>query len=461
MASDQGAGAGRDAPSRLWGHFSQLHRTDAELPVMVRGEGCYVFDRQGNRYLDGLSGLFTVQVGHGRTELAQAAAEQMSTLAYFPIWSYGTEPSLALAERLVALAPGDLNRVFFTTGGSEAVDSAWKLARQYFHTTGQPSRTKVISRHLAYHGTTMGALSISGLPGIKTPFEPLVPGAVKVRNTNSFHCSECSHLGGCTLRCAEDIEARIQMEGPETVAAVFLEPVQNTGGTITPPPGYFERVREICDHHGVLLVSDEVICAFGRLGHWFGSQRYDYQPDIITFAKGVTSGYSPLGGMLISDRLAQPFLDEGSTFMHGITFGGHPVSCAVALANLDIMEREDLLGNVLRRESDLDARLNGLRDLPIVGDVRGAGFLRSIELVRDPDTRETFTAEECSWLLKGLISTRLYESGLMCRADDRADPMIVLSPPLIAGDDELDLIERVLRTVLTEAGEALHATRQP
>jgi adenosylmethionine-8-amino-7-oxononanoate aminotransferase len=457
MSRQEAAGTGAGTPSRLWGHFSQLNASDADLPVMVRGEGCYVFDRAGRRYLDGLSGLFTVQIGHGRTELAEAAAAQMSTLAYFPIWSYGTEPTLALAERLVSLAPGDLNRVFFTTGGSEAVESAWKLARQYFWATGQPARKKIISRHLAYHGTTMGALSITGLPMVRTPFEPLVPGAVKVRNTNAFRCDECAHLGACSLRCADDIATRIEMEGPDTVAAVILEPVQNTGGTLAPPPGYWQRVREICDHYGVLLISDEVICAFGRLGHWFGAQRFDYQPDIITFAKGVTSGYSPLGGMLVSDRLAEPFLADDQMFLHGITFGGHPVSCAVALANLDVMEREGILAHVLDHQDGFEARLRGLLDLPIVGDVRGAGYMRSVELVRDPDTRETFTNEESAWLLKGLISRRLFESGLMCRADDRSDPMIMLSPPLIAGDEELDFIEATLRTVLTEAWDALRA----
>ncbi len=410
---------------------------------MVRGEGCYVWDRAGNRYLDGLSGLFTVQVGHGRRELAAAASEQMSTLAYFPIWSYATEPALALAERLTGMAPGDLDRVFFTTGGSEAVDTAWKLARQYFKAVGQPDRTKVISRDLAYHGTTMGALSITGLPAIKEPFEPLVPGAVKVRHTSSFRSGHDFDEEWGEI-CARDIEDRILMEGPDTVAAVYLEPVQNTGGTLPPPPGYFARVREICDRHGVLLVSDEVICAFGRLGEWFGSDRFGYRPDMITFAKGVTSGYSPLGGVLVSDRLAQPFVEAHSTFLHGITFGGHPVSCAVAMANLDLMEHEDLLGNVSRRASGFQERLEGLLDLPIVGDVRGDGFLRTVELVRDPDTLETFTDEECAWLLKGQISHRLFESGLMCRSDDRSDPMILLSPPLISGDDELDLIESVL-----------------
>ncbi len=442
------------AGSPFWGHFTALGND--ELPVMVRGEGCYVWDRAGHRYLDGLSGLFTVQVGHGRRDLAAAASEQMSTLAYFPIWSYATEPALALAERLTGMAPGDLNRVFFTTGGSEAVDTAWKLARQYFKAVDQPERTKVISRDLAYHGTTMGALSITGLPAIKEPFEPLVPGAVKVRHTNPFRTGHEADEAWAEI-CARDIEDRILMEGPHTVAAVFLEPVQNTGGTIPPPPGYFQRVREICDRHGVLLVSDEVICAFGRLGHWFGSDRFDYRPDMITFAKGVTSGYSPLGGVLVSDRLAQPFVESASTFLHGITFGGHPVSCSVAIANLDLMEREDLLGNVHRRAPGFEERLDGLRDLPIVGDVRGDGFLRTVELVRDPDTLETFTDEECSWLLKGFISHRLFELGLMCRSDDRSDPMVMLSPPLISTDTELDLIEQILRTALTEAWDRLRA----
>jgi adenosylmethionine-8-amino-7-oxononanoate aminotransferase len=444
--------------SNLWGHFSQLSPLDEQrLPVMVRGEGCYVFDRDGKRYLDGLSGLFTVQVGHGRAELAEAAAAQARQLAYFPIWSYGTEPALELAARLAALAPGDLDRVFFTSGGSESVESAWKLARQYWAEVGRPSKKKIVSRHLSYHGSTMGALSITGLPAIKSVFEPLVPGAIKVRNTNRFRATDAEDLEAFGRRCADDIAARIVMEGADTVAAVILEPVQNTGGALVPPPGYFERVREICDEHEVLLISDEVICAFGRLGHWFGSQRYEYQPDLLTFAKGVTSGYSPLGGVLVSERLAEPFLGSHDMFLHGLTFAGHPVSCAVALANIELIERDRLLDHVLTHEDDLTRHLRNLEDLPIVGDVRGAGYLQVVELVRDPVTNETFTAEESDWLLKGLISHRLFEEGLMCRTDDRAEPLIVLSPPLIAGEEEFDHIERVLRTVLTEAWAALQA----
>ncbi|MEY4362078.1 MAG: hypothetical protein RL391_1384, partial [Actinomycetota bacterium] len=321
------------ARRHLWGHFTDLNGVQRSgLPVIERGEGPYVFDDSGRRYLDGLSGLFTSNIGHGRRELSQAGAEQSSTLAYFPLWSFGHRPAIDLAAKLAELAPGDLNRVFFTTGGGEAVESAWKLAVQYFAAIGEPLRRKVISRNFAYHGTTLGALSITGIPAIRAPFEPLLSTAVKTVNTNAYRCEMCS--GSCSLACADDLETVILREGPETVAMVIMEPVQNTGGTLVPPVGYWGRVREICDRHGILLVSDEVICAFGRLGHWFGCERFDYQPDMITFAKGVTSGYAPLGGVIVSDRLAAPFLEEpGRTYLHGLTFGGHPVSCAVALEN--------------------------------------------------------------------------------------------------------------------------------
>ncbi|HEX9258737.1 MAG TPA: aspartate aminotransferase family protein, partial [Acidimicrobiales bacterium] len=421
----------------------------------VRGEGAYVWDAQGRRHLDGLSGLFTVQVGYGRHELAGAAAAQSAKLAYYPLWSYGTEPAIELAARLAALAPGDLSRVFFTTSGSEAVESAWKLAMAWFQAKGEPHRRKVISRQYAYHGSTLGALSITGVPAIRAPYEPLVPGAVKVRNTNPYRCSAC--LGSCTLQCADDIEARILMEGPETVAAVFMEPLQNTGGAIAPPPGYWPRVREICDRYGVLLVSDEVICGFGRLGHWFGSQRYGYQPDMITFAKGVTSGYSPLGGVIASERLATPFLEPEGIFLHGMTFGGHPVSCAVALANIDLFEREGLNDHVLAHQDQFAAALDDLRDIPIVGDVRGDGYFRAVELVRDQGTKESFTEAQCEWLLRGFLSPRLFEEGLICRADDRADPLITLAPPLVSGPAELTRINEVLRKVLTEAAQQLRS----
>ncbi len=441
------------ARRHLWMQFSRMASyEDHEVPVIVRGEGAYVWDQHGKRYLDGLAGLFTSQIGHGRTELAEAGAKQAETLAYFPLWTYAHPRAIELAERVAGYAPGDLNRVFFTTGGSEAVESAWKLARQYFRLTGQPQRTKVISRYIAYHGTTMGALSITGVPDLRTPFEPLVPGAVKVPNTNFYRAEVYRDDEVAFGRwVADEIERAILREGPNTVAAVFLEPVQNAGGCFLPPPGYFDRVREICDQHGVLLVSDEVICAFGRLGHWFGALRYDYEPDIITVAKGLTSGYAPLGAMIASDRLMEPFLKAGSSFLHGFTFAGHPVSCAVAMANLDVLEGEQILQHVQATEDSFRSALEGLSDLPIVGDVRGAGFFWGIELVKDKDTRLSFDDEESERLLRGYLSGALFDAGLICRADDRGDPVVQLSPPLICGQQEIDFMAATLREVLGEA----------
>jgi adenosylmethionine-8-amino-7-oxononanoate aminotransferase len=440
------------ARRHLWMHFTRLGAfAKTEVPIITRGEGCYVWDQHGKRYLDGLSGLFTVQAGHGRVELGEAASRQAATLGYFPVWSFAHEPAIELAARLAALAPGDLNRVFLTPSGGEAIDTAIKLARQYFKLAGQPSRTKVVSRYLAYHGTSIGALSVTGVPSIKPPFEPLMPGAIKVQTPYRYRCHDCRNLEACTLRCADDLAMRIEMEGAESVAAVFMEPLQNTGGAFAPPPGYWARIREICDQYGVLLVSDEVICAFGRLGHMFGSDRYGYQPDLITFAKGVTSGYAPLGGVLVSDRIAAPFLEDPNVFLHGQTFGAHPVCCAVANANLDLLEREDLCGNVLANEDRFTQLLEGLRDVPLVGDVRGDGYFRAIELVSDQATRGSFTPEESEWLLRGYLSPRLYEAGLICRADDRAEPVITLAPPLIAGEQELGFITETLRSVLTDA----------
>lgn len=438
------------ASKNLWGQFSDLRIDPEAFRVIERGEGCYVWDDRGNRYLDGLAGLFVSQVGHGRTEIAEAAKRQAETLGYFPLWTYGHPAAIELAGRIANYAPGDLNRVFFTTGGSDAVESAWKLARQYFNQIGEPRKHKVISRHLAYHGTSMGALSITSLAEFRTPFEPLVPGALTVANTYQYRCYMCGTQDSCSLACANDIEQMILREGADSVAAVFLEPVQNAGGCIVPPDGYFQRVREICDQYNVLMVSDEVICAFGRLGHMFGCERYDYQPDIITCAKGLTSGYSPMGAMIASDKLAEPFMD-GEQFLHGITFAGHPVSAAVALANLDIFDREDLCGHVQTNEAAFRAALDDLSDLPIVGEVRGAGYFYGIELVKDRETKESFSAEEGNDLLRNFLSKRLLELGLICRADDRGEPVIQLSPPLIAGPDEFDFINSTLRQVLTES----------
>jgi adenosylmethionine-8-amino-7-oxononanoate aminotransferase len=451
---DEIAALQEKAKRHLWLHFTRMSSyASQDVPVIVRGEGQYVYDQNGKRYLDGLAGLFVSQIGHGRTEVAEAGARQAAELAYFPLWSYAHPQAIELADRLASMAPGDLNRVFFTSSGSEAVESAWKLAKQYFKAIGQPSRYKVLSRAIAYHGTSLGALAITGLPGIKEPFEPLPAGGVRVPNTNFYRAPEfvASDETAFGIWAADEIERAIEQEGPESVAAVFLEPVQNSGGCFPPPPGYFQRVREICDRHGVLLVSDEVICAFGRLGYYFGSERYGYQPDIITFAKGVTSGYAPLGGMMVSDRLMEPFSEGQSTFLHGVTFAGHPVSCAVAMANLDVFEKEDLLGNVRAHEGAFRATLEKLNDLPIVGDVRGDGYFYGIELVKDKASRETFNDDESERLLRGFMSPALFDAGLICRADDRGDPVIQLSPPLTCTQEHFDEMEQILRAVLTEA----------
>ncbi len=441
------------AKRHLWMHFTRMSAyADQEVPILVRGEGCYVYDEHGKRYLDGLSALFCVNMGHGRGDIAQAGADQAKELGFFTNWSYAHPPAIELASRIASLAPGDLNRVFFTSGGSEAVESAWKLARQYFKLTGKPNKTKLIARETAYHGTSLGALAATGIPELRRPFEPLAPGAVHVPSTNTFRLPHNLTDSWFT----DAIVDRIEFEHPDTIAGIILEPVQNAGGCFTPPDGYFQRVREICDEYDILLISDEVICAWGRLGEWFGCQRYDYQPDIVTIAKALTSAYAPMGGVVVSDRIAEPFMEGTHSFTHGFTFGGHPVCAAIALANLEAMEREGILEHVRTHEPEFRAMLESLRDIPIVGDVRGAGYFQAIELVKNHDTHESFTDEESETLLRGFLSGELYRRGLICRADDRGDPVIQLSPPLIAGPEQFAEIEGILRPLLTEASERMH-----
>ena len=452
-ATETGADLQELARKHLWLHFTRMGGFDADhpIPIIARGEGAYVYDEHGNRYLDGLSGLFCCNAGHGRAEIGEAMERQVRELDFVTNWSYAHPRAIELATRIANLAPGDLNHVFFTSGGSEAVESALKLARQYFRVTGKGQKHKVIAREVAYHGTTMGALMATGISGLRAPFEPFAQGGCHVPNTNSYHWPADRD----PLWAAEQIRERIEFEGPETVAAVILEPVQNAGGCIPPQEGYFQRVREICDEHDVLLISDEVICAWGRLGHYFGCERYGYQPDIVTSAKALTSAYAPMGAMIASERLYEPFSTGTTSFVHGFTFAGHPVAAAAAMANLDVFEREDLCGNVLAKEDELRAMLDGLRDIPIVGDVRGAGYFHAIELVKDQDTKEGFSDEESESLLRGFLSGELYRRGLICRADDRGDPVLQLAPPLICGAEHFEEIESVLRGVLTEAAERL------
>ncbi|HEV8151295.1 MAG TPA: aspartate aminotransferase family protein [Solirubrobacteraceae bacterium] len=444
------------AQRHLWMHFSRMGAfgPDHEVPIIVRGDGCYVWDEHGNRYLDGLSALFCVNIGHGRADVAQAGADQARELGFFTTWSYAHPRAIELAAKIASLAPGDLNRVFFTSGGGESVESAIKLARQYHKLTGHPNKTKIIAREIAYHGTTLGALAATGVTALRQPFEPFTPGGCHVPNTNAYRLAPGYGLE--TL--AEAVAHRIEFEGPDTVAAVIMEPVQNAGGCFTPPEGYFERVREICDTYDVLLISDEVICSWGRLGEFFGCERYGYQPDMVTTAKGITSAYAPMGALIASDGLMEPFLAEGASFAHGFTVAGHPVASAVALANIAVFEEEGILDNVRANESAFRAMLDSLRDIEIVGDVRGAGYFYALELVRDRDTKAGFTHEEAETLLRGYVSDELFSRGLICRADDRGDPVVQLSPPLIAGPEQFEEIEAVLRPVLGEASrKVLHA----
>jgi adenosylmethionine-8-amino-7-oxononanoate aminotransferase len=445
------------ARDHLWLHFTRMGSyAETEIPVIVRGEGCYLEDVNGKRFLDALAGLFAVNIGYSYgEEIGQAALEQMRELPFYTNWSYAHPRAIELAAEVASLAPGALGRVFFCSGGSEAVESAWKLARQYHSARGE-RRWKAVAHRLAYHGTTLGALSINGIPALRTPFEPLVPDVVHVHNTNRYHRRPDETEEEFTAFLLDDLDGAIRQAGPETVAMVIFEPVQNAGGSFTPPEGYFRGVREICDRYGILLCADEVITGFGRLGYWFGSERYDIRPDMLTCAKGLSSAYAAIGAVVAGEHLVQPFLEDTRAFMHGITFGGHPVQAAIALKNVEIMRRDGIVEHARANEDAFRRTLAQLLDLPIVGDLRGAGYFYALELVRDKETRATFSEEECERLLRGFLSPRLHERGLICRADDRGDPVLQVSPPLVATQREFDEITTILGDVLTEAWERIH-----
>src|SRR3954452_9367039 len=481
MSITQGATAAdelrRLANDHLWLHFTTMH--GHEPPIIVRGDGCYLEDVHGKRYLDALAGLFSVNLGYGYgEEIGQAALEQMRELPFYTNWTYAHPRAIELAAEVAALAPGDLNRVFFCSGGSEAVESAWKLARQYFavregatqrpgvepgemvgRQVGGPApghKYKAIARNIAYHGTTFGALSINGVEALRTPFEPLVPEVRHVSNTNRYHRPLEETEEEFTAFLLEELERTILEMDPDTVCLVHMEPIQNAGGSFVAPAGYWRGVRELCDKYDILLSADEVITGFGRVGHWFASERYDIRPDIVTCAKGLSSSYAAIGAVVATDRVMEPFLSASTMYTHGITFGGHPVMSAIALKNIEIMKRERIMEHVLGNEASLRATLEQLFDLPIVGDVRGAGYFYALELVKDKETRETFSDEECETLLRGFLSPRLFEKGLICRADDRGDPVVQISPPLVANQAEFDEMTGILGDVLAEAWEKAH-----
>ena len=468
-------------------HFTRMGGYQvADVPIIVRGDGCYLEDVNGKRYLDALAGLFSVNIGYSfGEEIGQAALEQMRELPFYTNWSYAHPRAIELAAEVASLAPGELNRAFFCSGGSEAVESAWKLARQFYAarggkaianaeaephtrhdgqvaaTAGGPHRYKAIARNIAYHGTTMGALSITGLPGLREPFEPLVPEVRHVSNTNRYHRPSEETEDEFTRFLLQELEQTIISMGPETVCLVHMEPVQNAGGSFTPPDGYFAGVRELCDRHGILLCADEVITGFGRVGAWFGSERYDIRPDLITSAKGLSSAYASIGAVIAAEHVYETFAEGSAMFSHGITFGGHPVASAIALKNIEIMKRERIVEGVREHEDAFRSTLGQLLDLPIAGDLRGVGYFWALELVKDKETRETFTADESEWLLRGYLSQELFKRGLICRADDRGDPVVQISPPLVARQAEFDEIAGILGDVLSDAWTQMTERRRP
>jgi len=441
----------------VWLHFFQMGHsssTSARPTILVRGEGSRVWDQDGNAYIDALAGLFCVNVGYGRREIVEAVAAQMLDISFVSPFSFPNLPQIKLAGELAKISPmGPQTRSFFVTGGSEAVETALKLAKSYQRKRGFGDRHKTISRRAAYHGTTMGALSVNGLTGVRNGFGPLVPGARHVPLPHRYRCDYCALAAQCGGTCADEIERLIEFEGPETIAAIIMEPVQNSGGAIVSPPGYLQRVRQLCDHYGILMISDEVICGFGRVGDWFGSSALGVVPDIMTCAKGITSGYAPLGAVMVRKEIADAFIgDEGDKFMHGITFGGHPASCAAALANIAIIEREQLNE---RARTTGDYMIRELRaavgEHPNVGDIRGMGMFMALELVYDQRTKQPL--EEPN--LMGWLSDQFKRRGLICRADDRLDPVIQLAPPLNIPQEDAEQVVAIVADVIHALGRKM------
>lgn len=438
------------------------YREDA-LPVFVRGEHCSVFDETGRRFFDGLAGLFCVQLGytHG-AEVGDAVREQLASLPYQTTWSMTHPPAALLAQKIAELAPGDLNRVFFASGGGESNEAAIKLARQYQQTIGQGTRHKFIARRVAYHGTSFGAMSLNGMTAVRSMFEPLMSGVRHTHNTKRYRRPAGETPEQTTAFLLSELESLIVQEGPDTIAAIIMEPLQNAGGSLTPPtPEYFAGVRELCDTHGILMIADEVITGFGRMGAWFGSQHYNFQPDMIVFAKGIASAYMPLGGVIASDRIIDTVLDGPvGMFNHALTYSGHPAACAAALKNLEIMEREGVVENVAALSPYLEQRLGAVAEKhrKIVGDFRGDGFHRSFELVTDHEKKRWVELPlSAGDFVSAHLNPALAEVGLLCRVaiDAEGNPLVQLSPPLVMTRADIDeLVELLDRAFTIATGSA-------
>lgn len=445
----------QSARRHLGPHFTRKAAWAADFPIFTAGDGCYLTDADGGTVLDGLAGLFCVNMGHGRHDIADAGAAQMHQLAYAHNWSAAHPKAIEAAELIASLAPEGLETTFFVNSGSEAVETAIKFVRQYHRSQGNPLRTKFISRKMAYHGVTMGALSVTQLPQIKQPFEPLLPGVRSVPNTLGYlgDCGPADQLPPVTA-----IEEVILEEGPETIAAFFAEPVQNGRGALVAPDGYWQAVRDLCDKYGILLVSDEVICSFGRLGHWFGQGFHGVTPDLITFAKGSTSGYAPLGGLIVRERLAQELSDSplGGTFTHGATWGGHPVSTAVAIANITAMRDENVLDHVRDTGPLLEKSLGELKAAHrSVKDVRGTGFFYALELMADSGSGRELTQAESHEVLREVLPAAFKRTNVLLRGDDRGATMLMVSPPLVADSEVLEELTHGIDGMLDDVEKAI------
>jgi adenosylmethionine-8-amino-7-oxononanoate aminotransferase len=441
------------AHEHLLMHFTRhadMHPDAHELLLVERGEGIHLVDDRGRRYLDGMSSLFCAQLGYdyGR-EMGAVAARQLATLPFANTWSAAHPAAVELATRLAELAPPGLGKVFFTSGGSEANEAAWKIARLYHAANGEPQRRKAIARRIAYHGVTLGALALTGVEPYRAPFAPPAIDVRHVSNTNALRRDEQS--AELTALLLAELETAILEEGADEVAIVIAEPVQNAGGCLVPPDGYWQGLRTLCDRYGILLVADEVITGCGRMGDWFGGPRFGVAPDIVTLAKGLTSAHAPLGAAVVADRVADCFYEPDRLLLHGLTFGSHPLPVAIALHNIEIFERDGVLERVRANEAYFVEQLQTLLELPIVGDVRGAGYLWAIELVAGEGLRR-FDDRPREELLRRFLPAELMRARLIARGDDRGDTMLHIAPPLVSTRAELDDLVGRLGDVLGAAG---------
>ncbi len=438
--------------SMLYPFTNASHAAKHPPLAIVGGEGVYVTDGSGRSYIDAMAGLWNVNAGHGRPEIKQAIREQLDRISYYPLFGgMTTMPSVELAELLCRMTtPEGMVRAFFSSGGSEAVEAAFKLARQYWRHAGEPTRTKVISLKRAYHGVTLGALSANGTASYREHFEPLLAGFVQVETPHAYRNPFTADPEALGLLCAELLEREIAYQNPKTVAAFIAEPVQGAGGVIVPPANFWPLLRAVCDRHGVLLIADEVVTGFGRIGSMFGCRHWGVKPDIMAFAKGINSGYVPLGATMMNARVADAFLTEDeaeftmAAFWHGNTYAGHPLACAAALANLRIVEREGLDRNAGEVGAHM---LAGFRDVQgrhrHIGDVRGLGLMIGIEIVRDRETKESFPL---SAGFGSRVAALCQERGVLIR--NLADTFIV-SPPLVLTKPQADTVVQAFEDAIT------------